>query len=59
MPKFEAARAFGVGISSLKRYVATYRQGSFLLRRSAPPPPLMAALDEEELAWAWRAPGTP
>jgi transposase len=30
MPKIEAARAFGVGISSVKRYVATYREGRSL-----------------------------
>jgi transposase len=27
MPKIEAARTFGVGISSVKRYIATYHQG--------------------------------
>jgi transposase len=27
MPKIEAARTFGVGISSVKRYIATARQG--------------------------------
>jgi len=32
MPKIEAARTFGVGFFSLKRYVATYRAG-----RSLPP----------------------
>lgn len=25
IPEIEAARAFGVGISSIKRYMATYR----------------------------------
>ena len=30
MPKIEAARAFGVGISSVKRYVASYREGRSL-----------------------------
>jgi transposase len=33
MPKIEAARAFGVGISSVKRYMATAREG----RRSLAP----------------------
>jgi nitroreductase len=31
MPKIEAARTFGVGISSVKRYVATYREGRSLV----------------------------
>jgi transposase len=31
MPKSEAARTFGVGISSVKRYVATYRGGRSLV----------------------------
>ena len=36
MPKIEAARTFGVGISSLKRYVATYREGSSLGPKKRP-----------------------
>lgn len=27
MPKVEAAMSFGVGVSSIKRYVAAYREG--------------------------------
>jgi transposase len=38
MPKIEAAKTFGVGISSVKRYVATYREGGLSPRRSAPAP---------------------
>lgn len=39
MPKSQAARVFGVGISTVKRYVATYREGrSLALRRNAPAP---------------------
>ena len=30
MPKIEAARTFGVGLSSVKRYLATYREGRSL-----------------------------
>jgi transposase len=36
MPKIEAARAFGVGISSVKRYVATYREGRSLSPKKRP-----------------------
>jgi transposase len=36
MPKIEAAKTFGVGISSVKRYVAAPRSGRSLARRSAP-----------------------
>jgi transposase len=36
MPKIEAARAFGVGISSVKRYVATYREGRSLAPKKRP-----------------------
>jgi transposase len=36
MPKIEAARTFGVGISSVKRYVATYRQGRSLAPKKRP-----------------------
>ncbi len=36
MPKSEAARAFGVGISSVKRYVATYREGRTLAPKKRP-----------------------
>src|SRR5215216_6491735 len=35
-PKAEAARAFGVGISSVKRYVATYREGRSLAPKKRP-----------------------
>jgi transposase len=35
-PKAEAARAFGVGISSVKRYVAAYRQGRSLAPNKRP-----------------------
>ena len=35
-PKAEAARAFGVGISSVKRYVAAYRQGRSLAPKKRP-----------------------
>ena len=36
MPKIEAARAFGVGVSSVKRYVATYREGRSLTPKKRP-----------------------
>ena len=36
MPKIEAARTFGVGISSVKRYVATYREGRSLASKKRP-----------------------
>jgi transposase len=36
MPKVEAARAFGVGISSVKRYVATTREGRSLAPNKRP-----------------------
>ena len=36
MPKIEAARTFGVGISSVKRYVATYREGRSLAPKKRP-----------------------
>ena len=36
MPKIEAARTFGVGISSVKRYVATARQGRSLVPKKRP-----------------------
>jgi transposase len=36
MPKSEAARTFGVGISSVKRYVATYREGRSLAPKKRP-----------------------
>ncbi len=36
MPKSEAARVFGVGISSVKRYVATYREGRTLAPKKRP-----------------------
>jgi transposase len=36
MPKIEAARTFGVGISSVKRYVATYREGGSLAPKKRP-----------------------
>jgi len=36
MPKIEAARTFGVGISSVKRYVATYRKGRSLAPKKRP-----------------------
>ena len=36
MPKAEAARAFGVGISSVKRYVAAYREGRSLAPKKRP-----------------------
>ena len=36
MPKIEAARTFGVGISSVKRYVATARQGRSLAPKRRP-----------------------
>ena len=36
MPKSEAARTFGVGISSVKRYVATYRGGRSLAPKKRP-----------------------
>jgi transposase len=35
-PKIEAARTFGVGISSVKRYVATYREGRSLTPKKRP-----------------------
>lgn len=36
MPKIEAARTFGVGISSVKRYVAAARQGRSLAPKRRP-----------------------
>ena len=36
MPKTEAARTFGVGISSVKRYVATARAGRSLAPKKRP-----------------------
>jgi transposase len=36
MHKSEAARTFGVGISSVKRYVATYREGRSLAPKKRP-----------------------
>ena len=36
MPKIEAARIFGVGISSVKRYMATYREGRSLVPKKRP-----------------------
>jgi transposase len=36
MLKIEAAHTFGVGISSVKRYVATYRQGRSLAPKKRP-----------------------
>jgi transposase len=36
MPKIEAARTFGVGISSVKRYVAAARQGRSLTPKKRP-----------------------
>jgi transposase len=36
MPKTEAAKTFGVGISSLKRYVAAYREGRSLAPKKRP-----------------------
>ena len=36
MPKIEAARTFGVGLSSVKRYLATYREGRSLAPKKSP-----------------------
>ena len=36
MPTAEVARTFGVGISSVKRYVATYREGRSLTPKKRP-----------------------
>jgi len=36
LPKIEAARTFGVGISSVKRFVATARQGRSLAPKKRP-----------------------
>jgi transposase len=36
MPKIEAARTFDIGISSVKRYVATVRQGRSLAPKKRP-----------------------
>ncbi len=36
MPKSEAARSFGVGISSVKRYVAAAREGRSLAPKKRP-----------------------
>jgi transposase len=36
MPKIEAVRTFGVGISSVKRYVAAARQGRSLAPKKRP-----------------------
>jgi transposase len=35
-PKTEVARAFGVGVSSVKRYVATSREGRSLAPKKRP-----------------------
>jgi transposase len=36
MPKIQAAKTFGVGISSVKRYVATHREGRSLAPKKRP-----------------------
>ena len=36
MPMAEAAKTFGVGVSSVKRYVATYREGRSLAPKKRP-----------------------
>jgi transposase len=36
MPTFEVARAFGVGISSVKRYAKTAREGGSLRPKRSP-----------------------
>jgi transposase len=36
MPKIETAYTFGVGISSVKRYVASYREGRSLAPKKRP-----------------------
>ena len=36
MPKIEAAKTFGVGISSVKRYVAAPRSGRSLASKKRP-----------------------
>jgi hypothetical protein len=36
MPKIEAAKTFGVGISSVKRYMATYHEGRSLAPKKRP-----------------------
>ena len=36
MPKGEAARSFGVGVSSVKRYVTTHREGRSLAPKKRP-----------------------
>jgi transposase len=36
MPTIEAARTFGVGLSSVKRYMATYREGRSLVPKKRP-----------------------
>ena len=38
MPTVEVARAFGVGVSTVKRYAAAAREGSRSLRRSTQAP---------------------
>ncbi len=49
MPKIEAARTFGVGISSVKRYMATYHKGGSLApKRSAPAPNRSSTRRREE-----------
>jgi transposase len=39
MPKIEAAKTFGVGISSVKRYVAAAREGRSLAPKRCVPDP--------------------
>ena len=50
MPKIEAARTFGVGISSVKRYVAAAREGRSLVPKKRPgsKPKLLEANLEEQ-----------
>jgi transposase-like protein len=51
MPKIEAARTFGVGISSVKRYVATYRaRGELAGPEEAPRLQAQAGRGREEAA---------
>jgi transposase len=55
MPKIEAARALGVDISSVKRYVATYREGRSLAPKKRPgsKPKLDKGARRSYWNWKW------
>ena len=51
MPKIEAARTFGVGLSSVKRYLATYREGRSLAPKKKAPAPSRNSTREPGDCW--------